>query len=77
MGTMGSDGIVQPPPLLDEYRCLGQCVEDLSVQELVSQFAVEALVVAVLPRAARLDKERLDADAPRGMGRSSRPLRLR
>ena len=50
---MGSDGIVQPPPLLVEYRCLGQCVEDRSVQELVSQFAVEALVVAVLPRTAR------------------------
>ena len=33
---MGSSGIVQPPPLLDEYSCLGQCVEDLSVQELVS-----------------------------------------
>ena len=49
-----------PPPLLDEYRCLGQCVEDLSVQELVSQFAVEALVVAVLPRTARRDVEGLD-----------------
>ena len=60
LGTMGSDGIVQPPPLLDEYRCLGQCVEDLSVQELVSQFAVEALVVAVLPRTARRDVEGLD-----------------
>ena len=32
---MGSDGIVQPPPLLDEYGGLGQCVEDLTVQELV------------------------------------------
>ena len=46
--------------VLDEYRCLGQCVEDLSVQELVSQFAVEALVVAVLPRTARRDVEGLD-----------------
>ena len=59
---MGSDGIVQPPPLLDEYRCLGQCVEDLSVQELVSQFAVEALVVAVLPRTARRDVEGLEGE---------------
>ena len=56
---MGSHRIVHPPPLLDEYRCPGQCVEDLSVQELVSQFAVEALVVAVLPRTAR-DVEGLD-----------------
>ena len=56
---MGSEGIVHPPPLLDGYRCLGQCVEDLTVQELVSQFAVEALVVAVLPRTARRDVEGL------------------
>ena len=63
MGTMGSDGIVQPPPLLDEYRCLGQCVEDLSVQELVPQLAVEALVVAVLPWTARLDEQRLHTES--------------
>ena len=62
MGTMGSDGIVQPSPLLDEYRCLGQCVEDFAVQEVVSQLSVEALVVAVLPRTARLDVERLDTE---------------
>ena len=36
----------------------------LPVQQLVPELAVEALVVAVLPRAARLDKERLDAHAP-------------
>ena len=60
-GAVGSDGIVQPPPLLDEYSGLGQCVEDLPVQELISQLAVEALVVAVLPRTARLDEQRLDA----------------
>ena len=60
---MGSDGIVQPPPLLDEYGGLGQCVEDLTVQELLPQLTVEALVVAVLPRTARLDVERLDTDA--------------
>jgi len=59
---VGSGGIVQPPPLLDEYDGLGQCVEDLTVQELVPQLAVEALVVAVLPRIARLDVERLDTD---------------
>ena len=60
---MGSHGIVQPSPLLDEDDSLGQCVEDLSVQELVSELAVEALVVAVLPRTARLYVERLDTDS--------------
>ena len=59
---MGSDSIVQPPPLLDEDDGLGECVEDLPVQELVPQLAVEALVVAVLPGTAGLDVERLDAE---------------
>ena len=78
MGTMGSDGIVQPPPLLDEDDSLGQCVEDLSVQELVSQFAVEALVVAVLPRTARRDVEGLHAEPgqppPNELGRELWPV---
>ena len=63
-GAVGSDGIVLAPPLLDQHGRLRQRVEDLPVQQLVPELAVEALVVAVLPRAARLDKERLDAHAP-------------
>ena len=63
-GAVGSDGIVLAPPLLDQHVRLRQRVEDLPVQQLVPELAVEALVVAVLPRAARLDKERLDAHAP-------------
>ena len=49
VGAVGSDRIVQAPPLLDEDNGLRQRVEDLAVQELVPQLAVEALVVAVLP----------------------------
>ncbi len=75
---MGSHGIVQPSPLLDEDDSLGQCVEDLSVQELVSELAVEALVVAVLPRTARLDVECLHAEPgqppPNQLGRELRPV---
>ena len=63
-GAVGSDGIVLAPPLLDQHGRLRQRVEDLPVQQLVPELAVEALVAAVLPRAARLDKERLDAHAP-------------
>ena len=63
-GAVGSDGIVLAPPLLDQHGRLRQRVEDLPVQQLIPELAVEALVVAVLPRAARLDKERLDAHAP-------------
>jgi len=59
---MGSNGVVQPHPLLDEDNILGQCVEDLAVQELVSELAVEALDVAVLPRSGWLDEQRLHTD---------------
>ena len=55
-GAVGSDGIVLAPPVLDQHGRLRQRVEDLPVQQLVPELAVEALVVAVLPRAARLDK---------------------
>gem|GEM_PF-5580447 len=46
-------------PPLDQHPRLRHRVEDLAVQELVAQFAVQALHVAVLPRVARLDAERL------------------
>ncbi len=46
-------------PASNEHHCFGQCVEDLAVQELVPQLAVEALVVAVLPGTTRLDEQRL------------------
>ena len=59
---MESDGIVQAPPLLDEYHGLGQCVEDLTVQELIPELAVEDLVIALLPWTSRLDVERLHTE---------------
>ena len=46
-----------PAATVDEHFRLLQRVEDLPVQQLVPELAVEAPVVAVLPRAARLDKE--------------------
>ena len=75
---MGSDRIVQAPPLLDEDNGLRQRVEDLAVQELVPQLAVEALVVAVLPRTARFDEERLHTESgqpsPHELRRELRPV---
>jgi hypothetical protein len=41
---------------------LGETVEDLAVQELVVERAIEALVIAILPRRALRDVERLHAD---------------
>ncbi len=51
-------------PALDQYFGLLQRVEDLRIQQLVPELAVEAFVVSVLPRAAGLDVERLHPDPP-------------
>lgn len=51
------EGVVFHSPTLDEYLCFSEGIEDLSVQQFVSQFAVEAFAVAVFPRATGLDVE--------------------
>jgi hypothetical protein len=48
--------------LLDEYLGLLQAVKDFAVEQFVPKLAVEAFARAVLPRAARLDVERLGAE---------------
>ena len=55
-------GIVVAPPCFDNDLGLGEAVEDLSVQQLVTQLRVEALAIAVLPRASRLDEGGLCSD---------------
>src|ERR1035437_8556484 len=45
--------VVLHSPLFDHHLRLLQGVEDLSVQALISQLAVEALTVPVLPGTAR------------------------
>ena len=56
---MRSDRIVVMAPLLDDDDSFLQAVEDFTVQAFVAQFPIEGLAVAVLPRAAWLDVERL------------------
>jgi hypothetical protein len=51
---------------LDQDLRFFQRAEDLSVQQFVAQLAVEALHVAVIPRAARLNEQLLhDAEDSR------------
>ena len=52
---MRTDSIVVSSPCFDHDLGLLQGVEDLAVQQLVTQLAIEALAVAVLPWAAWLD----------------------
>jgi hypothetical protein len=53
--------IVFPPPALYQDLGLLQGVENLPVEQLIPQFPIEALVVTVLPRTARFNKERFDS----------------
>ena len=59
---MGSGGVVVVAPLPNDGLGLLQAVEDLSIQKLVTQLAVEAFAVAILPGAARLDVKRLGSN---------------
>ncbi len=49
------DRVVMPPPTFDDDLGFLQRVEGLAVEKLVSQLRVEALAIAILPRAAWLD----------------------
>src|SRR6266568_9606704 len=51
--------VVFHPPPLRQYLRLLQRVKNLAVQELISQLAVEALAIPVLPRTPGLDVQRL------------------
>jgi hypothetical protein len=55
--------IVVLAPLLDQHLCFLQRVKDLSVEQLVAQLAVEALVLAIFPQGAWFDEQRLHPDA--------------
>jgi len=53
--------VVFHSPPLRQNLCLLQRVKNLAVQKLIAQLPVEALAVPVLPRAPRLDIQRLRA----------------
>ena len=57
---MGTMSVVVPSPLFDQDRGFFQGVEDLRVQKLISELAIETLAIAVLPRAAGLNEQRAD-----------------
>src|SRR5215475_12823426 len=56
------DHVVVPPPALDDDLGLAESVEDFAVEQLVAQASVEALDVAVLPRATPFDVSGLGTD---------------
>lgn len=56
---MGPGCVVIAAPLPNDSLGLLQAVEDLSVQKLVTQLAIEAFTVAIFPGTAGLDVKRL------------------
>ena len=60
---MRPDRVVVASPALDDDLGLAQSVEDLAIEQFIAKAGVEALDVAVLPRAARLDVGGLGADS--------------
>ena len=52
---MRPDRVVVPPPALNDDLCFLQRIEDFAIQKLISKLRVEALTIAILPRAAGHD----------------------
>ena len=65
-------------PSFDHDLCLLKCVEDFAIEQLVAEPGVEALAIAVLPRAAGLDVGGAGPDShdpvPKGLGDELRPI---
>src|SRR6266508_653430 len=57
---MRPDVIVMAPPDFDEDASFGAAAEPFHVQAFVAELAVEALVIAVLPRLAGIDQGGVD-----------------
>jgi hypothetical protein len=54
-----SESVVFLPPPLNKHLGLRESVENLPVQQLISEFTIEAFIAAILPRAARLNEQGL------------------
>ena len=55
--AVGPDVVVLPTPIFEHYPGLGQSPELFSIQAFFAQAGIEALDVAILPRASRRDVE--------------------
>ena len=69
-GTVRSDPVVGLSVPLGQHPPLQQRVEDLPVQQLVPQLALETLYVAILPRCPGLDVELLGTHTPKPLAHS-------
>ena len=61
--TVRSFRVVVSPPLLDQDLSLLEAIEDLAIEQFVSETGVEALAVSVLLWATRLNVGRAGTDS--------------
>jgi hypothetical protein len=61
---MRPDGIVMPPPALDEHLSFPERGKDFHIEQLVAQLGIEALIVPIFPCIAR---QALLCNAERGL----------
>jgi len=59
---VGPDRVVVLAPLLDDNGSFLQAIEDLSVEQFITQFSVEGFAVAILPGATGFDIQRLRSE---------------
>ncbi len=52
--------VVLQSPAFGQDLCFLKRVENLPIEQLITQLAIERLHVAIFPRAAQLDEERLN-----------------
>ena len=59
---MWSFRVVVLPPLLDQYLCLAEAVEDFSIQHFIAKAGIEAFAITILPGRSGLDASRFCTD---------------
>ena len=59
---MGPESVVFLPPSFDDHLGLLKSIENLPIEDLISEFSIEGFVVSILPGAAWLDEQGLDSD---------------
>lgn len=59
---MRSQGVVVLAPLLEQYPGLFQREENLTIEQLISELAIESFIVSILLRTSAFDEESLHND---------------
>lgn len=62
---MRPESVVFLPPSFDDHLGLSKGIENLPIENLISELSIEGFVVSILPGAAWLDEKGLDSDPPK------------